>query len=241
MLNKSDTSLNPTGRVLRWFYTVSTCCLNKHFTEPFIFIVTCENKGISKTNTQTCSHWSSIKFPTFGMKYLFMSRSVFTPVCLLSVFINCICLMDYNYYFNCILFMHTDRQRGARKAPWVLIKKKKDRERWRRWWKMCHLHLEIRYHAFKNVQYNTVTFITCQSELTQPSKGSNDRIANISRACYETAALKVGSSVNLDTSCTRQAVTLWASFMTWRTCCVCWIAVMCSYSYSICPRHLKRQ
>ena len=124
MLNKSDTSLNPTGRV--WGgSTLSQLAAWTNFTEPFIFIVMCENKGISKTNTQTCSHWSSIKFPTFGMKYLFMSRSVFTPVCLLSVFINCICLMDYNYYFNCILFMHTDRQRGARKAPWVLIKKKK--------------------------------------------------------------------------------------------------------------------
>lgn len=93
-------------------------------TEPFTFIIACENKGISKTNTQTCSHWSSIKFPTFGMTHLFMSRSVFTPVCWLSVFINCICLMDYNYYFNCVLFMHTDRQRRARKAAWVLIKKR---------------------------------------------------------------------------------------------------------------------
>lgn len=57
---------------------------------------------------------------------------------------------------------------------------------------MCHLHMQIQYHAFKNVQLKTVTFATCLYELTQLSVDSKDQVQTIiSQVCYDSAALKI--------------------------------------------------
>lgn len=44
---------------------------------------------------------------------------------------------------------------------------------------MCHFHIQIQYHASKNVQLKTVTFVTCRYEFPQLPVDSNDRVTTI--------------------------------------------------------------